>query len=264
MPKSGDDRFSLPWAVLNALWAVYAGLWTAFWIFAAMIARALARDASIPFSLAHRVWAPGLLRAGGMRVETSGLEGLDPAEPCFFAANHQSILDTPVLYEALPVRLLFIVKDELRRVPLLGWCMSLMGMVFIPRGARRRSLDALAACRQRLAEGRSLVVFPEGTRSRDGTVGPFKPAAFLPPIDTGAPIVPVAMDGPGRVIPAGGFRVRPGRLRLAVGRPIATAGLDRADRRDLARRVRERVVALQRGLIEGDGASPAPSDPSLS
>ncbi len=240
------------WALINLVMAVYAGLWTAFWALAAWVARALSRDPAISLAIARRFWAPGLLRFGGMRVEVTGLENLDASKPCFFAANHQSMLDVPVLYEGLPVPLLFIVKEELRGVPLLGGYMSAVGMIFIRRRQRRRSLEAMELCGRRLAEGCSIVIFPEGTRSRDGTVGPFKPAAFLPPIDTGTPIVPVAIDGPGRVIPPGGFRVCPGRLRLAVGRPIATAGLERGDRRDLARRVREQVVGLWQGLVEAE------------
>ncbi len=246
--KPAADRFAAIWGLINLVMALWAGLWTAFWGFAAMLGRKLTRDPSIPFTVAHRFWAPGLLRGGGMRVEASGFERLDPAKPCFIAANHQSLLDTPVLYAALPVPLLFIVKDELRRVPLLGRCMSIMGMIFIPRKAGRRSLETLSICGRRLAEGRYIVVFPEGTRSLDGRVGSFKPGAFLPAIDTQSPVVPVAVDGPGRVLPPGGFRLRPGRLRVAVGRPIPTAGLERGDRRDLARRVREQVVKLAEDL----------------
>ncbi len=231
-------------AALNGVWALHTASWSAFWIAAALVARGVTRDTRVPLAMARRVWAPGLLRAGGMRVEVTGLERLDLSKSYFFAANHQSLLDVPVLYESLPVPLLFIVKEELRRVPFLGWYMSAMGMIFIRRRRRRASLEAMTTCARRIAEGRSILVFPEGTRSRDGRVAPFKPGALVPAIDAGAPVVPVAIEGTGKVLPAGGFRVRPGPIHLAVGRPIATSDLTRGDRRELARRVREQLLQL--------------------
>ncbi len=233
------------WAVANVLHAAYTVLWSALWIAAALLARVVTRDTTASLAMARRYWAPGLLRAGGMRVEVAGLDNVDLSRPHVFAANHQSLLDAVVLFEALPVPLLFIVKEDLRRVPLLGAYMSAMGMIFIRRRERRRSLEAMGLCGRRLAAGRSILIFPEGTRSKGGEIGPFKPGAFVPLIDAGAAVVPVAIAGTGAILPAGGFRVRPGRIRVAVGRPIATAGLERQDRRDLARQVRDQVVGLQ-------------------
>ena len=161
--------------------------------------RVVTAGTRVPLAMARRCWAPGLLWVGRMSLEVEGLERIDPRTPYFFASNHQSMLDVPVLFRALPVPLLFIVKEELRRVPLLGAYMRAMGMIFIRRADRRGSLHALEQCRDRLASGHSILIFPEGTRSRDGTVGAFKPGAFLPVIDAGAPVVPVALEGPGRV-----------------------------------------------------------------
>ncbi len=236
------------WTLINLLQAIFVVLWTAFWAAAALLARGVTRKTDASLAMTHRFWAPGLLRAGALRTETQGLENVDLSRPQVFAANHQSLLDSVALYDALPVPLLFIVKEELRRVPLLGVYLSAMGMIFIPRRQRRRSLEAMGLCAQRLAEGRSILIFPEGTRSADGSIGPFKPGAFVPLIDAGAPVVPVAIEGTGKILPAGGFRVRRGRIRLAVGRPIDTAGLERRHRRDLARQVRDNVVSLHRTI----------------
>ncbi len=244
-PRKGrNGKSALMRAMMNLLYAIHTALWSAFWIAAALAARLLTGDTAVSLAMARRFWARGLLRAGGMRVEVEGLDNLDPRQAYFFAANHQSLLDVVALYEALPVPLLFIVKEELRRVPFLGWYMSAMGMVYIRRRQQRQSLEAMQLCARRIAEGRSIVIFPEGTRSHDGTLGAFKPGAFIPPIDAGATVVPVAIDGTAAVLPAGGFRVHPGRIRLGVGRPIATAGLERRHRRELARQVREQVMVL--------------------
>ncbi len=240
---------------LNVLQAIFTGVWSVLWLLVALAARVATGGTRVPLAIARRYWAPGLLWVGGMRLDVQGLERIDPRTPYFFASNHQSMVDVPVLLRALPVPLLFIVKEELRRVPLLGTYMRAMGMIFIRRTDHRGSLKALRQCQDRLTTGRSILIFPEGTRSRDGSVGTFKPGSFLPVIDAGAPVVPVALDGPGRILPRGGFRVRPGPIRVAIGKPIATDGLGRKDRRELAERVRGEVVGMLRELVEEDQAT---------
>ena len=238
----------IAWALINFLMAIYAGLWCLLWILVGTILLLLRCDARVPLMAARRFWAPGILWVASRGFEVRGLDRVDFSRPHVFAANHQSMLDVPVLIGALPAPLLFVVKEELRRVPLLGAYMRALGMIFIRRRARRGSLDELGQSARRLAEGKSLLIFPEGTRSPDGRIGPFKPGAFLPAIDAGATIVPVAMDGPGRVLPRGGFRVRPGKITVAVGSPVPTADLGREDRKALARQVHRQTVELWQGL----------------
>lgn len=231
------------WPFINFGQAVFTVTWSAAWIFAALVVRLVTRDTRAPLAMARRIWAPGLLWIGGMRIEkVEGREKIDFSQPHFFAANHQSIVDILVMFHVLPVPLLFILKEELRRVPFLGWYVAAMGMIFIPRNERRRSLENLELCRRRIDHGHSILMFPEGTRSRDGRIGPFKPGIFLPAIDTGVAIVPMAIDGAGKIIPPGGFRVRPGPIRVAFGDPVVTADVERTERRALAEEVRERMV----------------------
>jgi len=181
---------------------------------------------------------------GSVRLEVIGLEGADFSQPCFFAANHQSWVDIPALFAALPVPVLFVAKRELGRVPFLGWFMKAMGMVLIDRADRREAVRSVEAAAERLGQGWSLLSFPEGTRTLDGRVQRFKTATFAAAIAAGAPVVPIALEGAGRVLPRDGFRVRPGLVRVAVGAPIPTAGLQRDDRADLARRAQQEVERL--------------------
>ena len=238
------------WPLLNFIQALYTVVWSAFWILAALVVRVVTGDTRIPLAMAHRIWAPGLLWKSMMRIEVKGLQNVDFSRPHFFAANHQSFLDIAVLYAVLPVPLLFVLKKELGRVPFLGWYVAAMEMILVDRTKRRQSLEALEQCRQRIARGRSILLFPEGTRSRDGRIGPFKPGVFVPTIESGASVVPVVLDGPGRILPPGGFRIRPGTIRVAVGRPVETAGLTIEDRRELAERVRDQMLELKRTLGE--------------
>lgn len=236
---------SFLWPLVNALQALFLGVWSAVWITAALTVRLLTRSARLPLAMARRCWAPGLLCIGGMRLRVEGLENIEWTKPHFFAANHQSIIDIVALYRALPVPLLFILKEELRRVPFLGWYVAAMGMIFLPRNRRRRSLESLRQCERRISQGLSILMFPEGTRSRDRRLGPFKPGIFLPAIDTGVPIVPVVLAGTGKILPPGGFRARPGRIRVRIGHPIPTAGRTREDRRALMEEVREAMLGME-------------------
>jgi 1-acyl-sn-glycerol-3-phosphate acyltransferase len=241
------------WPFLNVFQAIYTVLWSAGWILAALVVRVVTGDSRIPLAMAHRYWAPGLLWKSVMRLKVKGLENVDFSRPHFFAANHQSFLDIAVLYAVLPVPLLFVLKKELVRVPFLGWYVSAMEMILVDRHKRRQSLEALEQCRQRIAKGRSILLFPEGTRSRDGSIGPLKPGIFVPTIESGASIVPVAIKGPGKILPAGGFRIRPGTIGVSIGRPVETAGLTVDDRKELAERVRAQIVELWEGLEDEGG-----------
>lgn len=237
------------WTPINALQLIFTLLFSALAISAALLVLLVTRNRRWPLAMARRIWAPGLLRAAGARLEISGLERLDRGGPQFFVANHQSIIDVPALFAALPVDLHFIVKKELRRVPFLGWYIAAMGMIFVDRKAR---LDAMAEVRRAaelIRSGRSVVSFPEGTRSRDGEVGRFKAGAFVAAIEAGVPIVPVAIAGAGAVLPPPGFLVRPGTIRVAVGEPIPTLGRELDERGVLAALARARVAQLYDELL---------------
>lgn len=242
----------LLWLPINVLQGIFTLVWSASWILVGIALRALTGSTRVTSILARHVWAPGLMWVGGFRVEVRGLDNLESTLPCFYAANHQSILDIAILYRVLPAPLLFVTKAEYRWTPFLGWYMWAMGMIFIRREYLRQSLDNLGKCRRRLDEGNSILVFPEGTRSRDRRLKPLKSGAFVPAIDAGAPIVPIVLDGPGRMLAPDGFRPRPGTARVAVGRPIPTAGLSRKDRRELARQVRQQMDELW-PLVSGEG-----------
>src|SRR5436305_2022229 len=146
---------------------------------------------------------------------------------------------------------LFVAKRELGRVPFLGWFLKAMGMVLVDRADRKGAARSVAAAAQRLRQGWSLLSFPEGTRSRDGRLQGFKTATFAAAIEAGAPVVPIALAGAGRVLPRGSLRTRPGRIRIAIGEPILTAGLTRDQRADLARRARGAVESLLAELQQG-------------
>lgn len=246
LPRPLSTLFWLPW---NVLQGVYTVAWSALWISVALAAAAVAGP-SPALALARAVWAPGLLVGAGARLVVRGREHLDPRRAQFVVANHQSWIDVPALFRALPLPLHFLAKRELAAVPFLGWYIRAMGMVWVERGARRRATGSVAQAGALLASGRTVVSFPEGTRSRDGRLRPFKSGAFGAALATGAPVVPVALVGSGAVLPAGGFRVRPGTIEVRVGAPIDPGPFAPGDRAGLARAC-EAAIRTLRGEAAG-------------
>jgi 1-acyl-sn-glycerol-3-phosphate acyltransferase len=189
----------------------------------------------------HRGWARSLLRAAGVEVRTTGLEQVAAREPQIVAANHQSFFDILALFAAFPAPVRFVAKQELSRIPLFSQAMRAAGHVFIDRADRRGATETMRAAGGRYRrEGLTLGLFPEGTRSANGHLGPFKKGSFVLAIETGLPILPVALDGGWRIVRDG--RVHPGVVRMRVAPAVPTEGLTADDR--------DAVLAAVRGEIE--------------
>lgn len=195
----------------------------------------------------HRNWARSLLAAAGVRVSVRGLEHLDRGGSQILVANHQSYFDVWALMAVVPASLRFVAKGEIARIPLLGGAMEAGGHVFIDRDRARSAKDTLRRAGRRMREEElSLVLFPEGTRSADGELGRFLRGSFWLAIETGAPLVPVAIDGGYRVYPRGVKRVTPGRITVSLAAPISPAEAGAARRGTLMRDVRTVIDAMLR------------------
>jgi 1-acyl-sn-glycerol-3-phosphate acyltransferase len=169
-------------------------------------------------------------------------------------ANHASMVDIWAVFVAIPSSFRFIAKKQLSQIPLFGWAMSAGRFIFIDRQnplAARRTMDEAA---RRIRSGQSVVIFPEGTRTRDGRLLPFKKGGFHLAIDSDAAIVPVAIRGSHAVMPRGAALIGAGTVSIEVGEPIPTAGLTPADRDVLIARVRGEIARM---LGETDAESTA-------
>jgi 1-acyl-sn-glycerol-3-phosphate acyltransferase len=200
----------------------------------------LARPAAV--DALSRFWSRLLLRLFRVEAEAEGL-ALRPAGPAVYAANHSSSLDIPLVLARLPVAVKIIHKKSLSRVPFFGWSIALAGHIPIDRSnpfRARRSLDAAA---RRVRGGTSVLVFPQGTRSRDGSVGHFKRGSFSLAIAAGVPVVPVSLVGVKALVPHGLFSLRPGRVRLRLHPPIPVRGRTLDDAQALAEETRVVVAA---------------------
>ncbi len=192
-----------------------------------------------------RIWARLVLRCVGVRLHASGADEVDWSRPAVIVVNHQSWLDIFVLLTVVPGKIRFVAKQELGKIPIFGRAWRGCGHISLDRGDRRQAIESLNRAGEKIHE-ESLIVtmFPEGTRSPDGRLYPFKKGAFVMAIRAGVPIVPVGISGSGSVMPKGSFRVRAGEVRVRVGRPIEVAGREHVDRDSLADETRRAVAAL--------------------
>ena len=206
------------------------------------------------FDWVHRGWSRGLLWLAGVRVEGRGLDRVRPDAAQIFVANHQSVLDIWALMAVLPASLRFVAKEELARIPIFGRACRAAGHVFIDRSAAARAGEAIREAGRRMhEEGLSLVLFPEGTRSAGPELGRFRRGSFTLAIETGATLVPVAVDGGGRLLPSGRWAPDSGMMTVTCGDPVPLAGKTSEDRDVLLRRTRESIAAMLTGCEEDRG-----------
>ena len=171
----------------------------------------------------NQFWTWLVLRIARISVTVRGLENIDPSEQYVFMVNHQSNIDIPVLVQSLArFQLRWIAKKELLWVPLFGWAMWATKHITVNRSDPSDAVKSLERAKQRMAAGISVVVFPEGTRSRNGKLLRFKKGGFLLALKTGKNIVPVTINGSGQLLPSGDWRLRSGNVEVIVGKPIMT------------------------------------------
>jgi 1-acyl-sn-glycerol-3-phosphate acyltransferase len=190
-----------------------------------------------------RAWAWLILATTGVRVTIIGLNRLDRNRTYVFASNHQSIYDIPVLFTALPFQLRIIAKQSLGSFPVLGWHLRRTGHMLVDR-KRPDPMRIFSWANALTANGLSLIIFPEGTRSRDGMLGAFKGGPFYSAVQAGLPIVPISVVGSRHVMRKGELTTKPGDVTVVVHDPIATEAAREPDMRQvraLANRVREIV-----------------------
>jgi 1-acyl-sn-glycerol-3-phosphate acyltransferase len=186
-------------------------------------------------------WSRLILATTGVTVRVEGLEKLDRGRSYVFAANHQSIYDIPIVFASLPFQLRIIAKESLGRIPFLGWHLQRTGHVLVDRS--KPGAGTVKKMARLVADGHSLIVFPEGTRGTDGTVARFKGGSFVIALDAGLPVVPISIAGSRHVMFKGRVMVKPGAVSLVIHDPIATVNVGREQARELAESVRAVVAA---------------------
>jgi 1-acyl-sn-glycerol-3-phosphate acyltransferase len=197
--------------------------------------------------LQHRVavaWARLLLKVCMVRIDVIGAEQLDPSQVYVFCSNHFSLIDTPVMFGSIPREFRILARHGLWRVPFLGWHLSRAGHIPVHRENPRAAARNIHQAAEKLREGYSILIFPEGGRTRQPVMRPFKTGAAYIAIQAQTPLVPMALVGTRAILPPASAHLHPGRAELRIGTPRTTTGLTNRDAARFVKEIQEEVARL--------------------
>ena len=225
-------------SVFILIWTVMA---TGFFSLMAIIASLLDKKGEWPHLVA-RVWGRSILFGARVKVTVKNPANIDPSRSYIYMSNHQSNFDIPVLLAYLPVQFRWLAKVELFSIPIFGFAMQRAGYISIDRSDRKAAILSLRRAAEIIRGGVSVMIFPEGTRSLDGNIRPFKSGGFILAIDSGVPIVPVIIHGTFPIMPKDRLRIRPGKVVLEIEKPVETSSFSRSGKAELLEKVRQIIT----------------------
>jgi 1-acyl-sn-glycerol-3-phosphate acyltransferase len=190
-----------------------------------------------------RVWSWLILKTSGISVRVEGLEHVNPNQTTIFCVNHQSAMDIPILFVNLPAQFRFVAKRSLFHLPFMGWHLRRSGHIPVDRDRPREAMKSMKKVAQEIREGKSVLLFPEGHRSRTGQLLPFKAGSFYIAILAGVPIVPITLNGTRHVLKPDTYHVRAGLTEMHVHPSIETNGLTLQDVDTLSEKVRNAIAS---------------------
>lgn len=193
-----------------------------------------------------RRWGQTILFLSGIKYSVSGLDNIQTENKSyFFASNHASALDIPLAFAGIPIWLVSIAKIELKSIPILGWVMTTAGHVFVDRKNKEKAFSSLEIAKKTLNKNpRSILIFPEGTRTVNGELMDFKTGGLKMAIDLGIPIVPIACKGTYEMLKKGSKKIGNNKLELKIGSPIFTDIERKLDKKDIAIILRKSIEKL--------------------
>ncbi len=227
------------WIILNA------AVWTSFFGLLGIFASLFETNKGKTLGYCARLWGKFILFFTGVRYSVKGLENLDPKNCYIFACNHASGYDVPLAFAGLPYWLISVAKIELESVFILGWVMKTAGHIFVDRKKSENAIAALEISKASLIKNpRSILLFPEGTRTMNGKLGLFKRGGLMLSIDTGIPIVPVGIVGTFEMLKKGTWSFKNQPLEIRIGNPINPKKISNNNRNSLAKYVKSQVNVL--------------------
>ncbi|MCP4678449.1 MAG: 1-acyl-sn-glycerol-3-phosphate acyltransferase [Deltaproteobacteria bacterium] len=219
--------------------------WTLPWSIVGIIAMFIEPTGRL-YSFLTNIWARQILWLGGVTFTVKGGEHIDWKKPYVICSNHQSQIDIPLLVAALPTGIRFLAKRVLFYIPIFGWMLAIARFIPVDRGNIVKARRSIIKGAKRIKKGPSLLVFPEGTRTCDGEVHPFKSGAFIMGIQASVPVMPVAIRGTYNIISKHHMKVRPGAVEIIIGKPISTEGLTIKQRNTIKIQTETAVVEMHR------------------
>jgi len=189
-----------------------------------------------------RIWAKCILAISKIKVTVKGLSNLNPNASYIYMANHTSNFDIPVLQACLPVQFRWLSKAELFKIPIFGYAMKRAGYISIDRSDRKSAIQSLQQVAKIIKNGVSVIIFPEGTRSRNNHIQPFKKGGFVLAVESGVPIIPVVIHGTWDIMPKKQILIKPGNVVVEIKKPIESSDYTRKTKDDLMKKVRAVIL----------------------
>ena len=219
--------------------------WTLFLMFIAPFFILITLHRQFPLIVARTLFPAVFTRLAGIKIKTFGKENILKNQPAIYIANHCSHLDIGCLCLSLPVNLHFIGKKELAWMPIVGWYMYVAGHIFIDRSNKKKAFESLKQAAIKIKNGKNVVMYPEGTRSKTGELGDFKKGAFYLAIMANVSIVPVHIEGTFKVWPSGSSTITPGDVTVRIGKPIDSSKYTNQTIKDFVLEAREAILKLK-------------------
>ncbi len=194
-----------------------------------------------------KTWAESLLKVAGVETQVHGLENI-PKGGALFVSNHQGNFDIPILLGKLDEPKSIVAKIELEKMPMISSWMKLFNCLFIDRKNPRQCMKILGEAEHLLSQGQSVIIFPEGTRSKGRDLGEFKDGAFRTALKSKVPIVPIVIDGSYKIMEANGGWIKPGCVNLTILPPVITADLSKEQGKNIGEQIK---AAIEQTLMMG-------------
>lgn len=227
------------WVVLNLIF------WTIIWGIVGLFLSIFEWKGKI-FGKIAQIWSKLILASAGVKYSVYGLDHLAPEQNYVFTGNHESPFDIPLAFAGIKHHLVSISKIEYKWIPIFGWAMQVAKHIFIDRNNQTKAIESLKKAAVSLKSNpRSILLFPEGTRSTDGKIHKFKKGGLLLAIETQIPVVPMVLCGTSSVATKGARKLKSASVELRIGKPIDTKGMTYDDRHELTDKVYKAVVMLK-------------------
>ena len=214
---------------------------TVFFAVLAILSSFFSKSGNAPHLVA-RIWARCLLLVSAIKVSVKGYQHINLKKPCIYMSNHLSNFDIPVLLANLPAQFRWLAKAELFKIPIFGHAMQRAGYISINRSDRKSAIESLKRAAMSVKDGTSIMIFPEGTRSQEHAIQPFKKGGFVLAVDSGVPIVPIVINGTWDIMSKDRILIRSGNVVLNITEPIETSAYNRKTKDDLMKKVRQVII----------------------
>ena len=232
------------WRIVNSLRILVVALITVFCSVLGVIMLLTTWSRPITLYIDGKIWSSVINWACGVKMKVKGRENIDKSKTYIFVSNHESLLDIPAVFMASTVPIFFLAKRELAKIPVMGWFMYAIGMIFIDRGNSEKARKSMRKAGELIRAGRNVITFPEGTRSKDGNIRMFRRGTFILSKETKIDIIPIGIEGAHEVLASGKTRIRPGTIYVNIGEAIREADHRDKNIEEYAAFTKEKVAAL--------------------